>query len=209
MDNRIKDLETIKQVFDKFNVRFLIVYGALLGFYRDNDFLPGDDDIDLAVIDSIDLKTRKAIGWALYDLGFVPQAISFNVFGRMEIGEPGYNGDDNTGIIVCQRNFKFTIFFFDKPELCEMHHEEIICTPKLGSVRLISSPSKFYKNTATIKIGKHKYLTPAPIADYLAFTYFNNWKDKLDRRHGETYFEMHGKELIEDLDKKNQVVIYK
>jgi hypothetical protein len=25
----------------------------------------------------------------------------------------GYNGDQDTGIIVCERNYKFTIFFFE------------------------------------------------------------------------------------------------
>lgn len=190
MQPRIKDLETIKEVFDRFGVKFTIVYGVLLGFHRDGNFLPGDDDIDIAVVDKIDLQTRKAIGWTLYDLGFVPQNIAFNVFGRMEPSELGYNGDAETGIIVCERNFKFTIFFF-KEEDCNMHGKEMVCTPRLGAMKLISSPSKFYEKTDTIKIGKQKYLTPAPIKDYLAFTYFDNWKDKTDRRHGHTYPEMH------------------
>lgn len=206
--NRIKDLETIKEVFDKFGVRFVVVYGALLGFYRDKNFLPGDDDIDLAVIDPIDLKTRKAIGWTLYDLGFQPQPILFNVFGRMEPSEIGYNGDAETGIIVCERNFKFTIFFFKEVD-CELHEREMLCVPKLGAVNLISSPSRFYRKLDTIKIGKNKYLTPAPITDYLSFTYFDNWKDKNDRRHGDTYFMMHAKnDPILDLEGKNEVIIY-
>ena len=65
-DDRVKDLETVREVFEKYGVEFLIVYGAVLGFHRDGDFLPGDDDIDLAVIQPVDHKTRKALGWALY-----------------------------------------------------------------------------------------------------------------------------------------------
>ena len=208
-DTRIKDLETIRQVFEKHNVKFLIVYGALLGFYRDGDFLPGDDDIDLAVVDKLDLKTRKAIGWDLYGLGFKPQPILFNVFGNMEVSELGYNGDSETGIIVCERNFKFTIFFF-KLEECEQHGFEYVCTPKLGAMKLISSPAKFYEKFDTIKIGKNKYSVPSPIEDYLAFTYFNNWKDKNDRRHGDTYNVMHNKdEEMMDIEGKNEVTIMK
>ena len=88
MDKKLilKDLETVQQVFDKFGVEMIVGYGVALGFYRDKDFLPGDDDIDICVIQPIDLKTRKAIGWALYDLGFQTQPITFNVFGRMEPG---------------------------------------------------------------------------------------------------------------------------
>lgn len=207
--NIIKDLETIKEVFDKHNVRFLIVYGVLLGIYRDSKFLPGDNDVDIAIIDKISLETRKAIGWALYDLGFHPQPISFNVFGRMEPSEVGYNGDSETGIIVCERNFKFTIFFF-KVEECEQHGHEYVCTPKLGALKLISSPTKFYQKTDTIKIGKKKYLTPSPIEDYLSFTYFNNWKDKTDRRHGETHDMMHhSNDPSYDITGKNEVMIKK
>lgn len=206
-DQRIRDLETIMQVFDKFGVNFSIVYGVTLGFYRDGDFLPGDEDMDLAVTEKPDLETRKKIGWALYDLGFKPQAIAFNVFGRMEPGEIGYNGDENTGIIVCERNFKFTIFFFE-PKECDQHGFEYVCTPKLGAMKLISSPMKFYEKFKTIKIGGKKYNIPSPIEDYLNFTYFNNWKDKTDRRHGLTFQEMHAKESLNEQD-ANSVMIEK
>lgn len=207
MVDRIKDLETIKSVFDKFGVRFLVVYGAVLGFHRDGDFLPDDDDIDLAVIDPIDLETRKKIGWALFDLGFTPQNIAFNVFGRMEPSEIGYNGDSETGIIVCERNFKFTIFFFREEE-CDQHGPEYVCTPKLGAMKLIASPTRFYKQLDTIKINKKEYLVPSPVEDYLSFTYFDNWKDKTDRRHGHTYNEMHAQESLKKED-ANSVQIWK
>ena len=202
----IKDLETIRTVFEKYNVPFFVVYGAALGFHRDGDFLPDDDDIDLAVVEPIDFKTRKAIGWTLYDLGFQPQNIAFNVFGRIEPSEIGYNGDEETGIIVCERNFKFTIFFF-KATICEQHGAELLCVPKLGALKLISSPLKFYSKPDTIKINKKKYKVPGPVEDYLSFTYFDNWKDKTDRRHGQTYFEMHANESI-DITGQNQVTKY-
>jgi len=211
MDKKLilKDLETVQQVFDKFGVEMIVGYGVALGFYRDKDFLPGDDDIDLCVVQPIDLKTRKAIGWALYDLGFVTQPITFNVFSRMEPGEIGYNGDGETGIIVCERNFKFAIFFF-KEELCDMHGKEYVCTPKLGAMKLISTPAMYYYKLGKLKIGKKKYFVPSPIEDYLAFTYFDNWKDKTDRRHGHTYFEMHeANNASIDLEGKNQVGILK
>lgn len=207
MDNRTKDLEQIQQVFDKFGVRVYLVYGALLGHYRDGGYLPGDDDIDLAVIDPITLETRKKIGWALYDLGFGPQNIAFNVFGRMEPSEVGYNGDHRSGIIVCERGFKFTIFFFDLA-FCAQHDREYVCTPKLGAMKLISIPAKFFDKTGEIKINKKKYLTPAPIEEFLAWAYFDNWKDKTDRRHSYTYTEQHAQESLKKED-ANSVQIWK
>ena len=203
----LRDLEDVKAVFDKYGVRLIIGYGVALGMYRDKDFLPGDDDIDICVIDKLDLKTRKDIGWDLYHIGFKPQQIAFNVFGRMEPGEVGYNGDEETGIIVCEKNFKFTIFFFYEED-CPQHGKEYVCIPKLGAVKLISVPTRFFNNFETMKIGKQKYLFPSPIKDYLSFVYFNNWKDKTDRRHGDTYDMMHkSSDPIYNAEGKNEVVI--
>lgn len=190
-DKRFHDLETIKQVFDKWNVKFILVYGALLGWYRDENWLPGDDDIDLAVIDPIDLRTRKMIGRDLFNLGFSPQAITFNVFGNHEATEPGYNGTEQSGIIVAERNFKFTIFFFGMEEECKEHGLEYICVPRLGSFKLISTPKRFYEKLSKIVVGTQEYLTPSPIEEYLSYTYFDNWKDKTDRRHSPIYSENH------------------
>jgi hypothetical protein len=208
MNNRINDLETIKQVFDKFGVKFCLVYGALLGLHRDGKLIEHDDDIDLAVIENLDLKTRKDIGWALYDLGFQPQNIAFNVFGRMEPSELGYNGSDRSGIIVCERNFKFTIFF--TPEFCRQHNEaELVCIPKLGAVTLIATPQKFFDKLGKIKLNKKEYSTPYPIEKYLEHSYIN-WKDKTMRDHSPTFFEYHarGQEHL-DITGKNEVQIMK
>jgi len=209
-NTKIKDLEQVKEVFDKFNVRLILVYGALLGFYRDGNFLPGDDDIDLAVVDKVPFEIRKKIGWLLYDLGFEPQDIMFNVFGRMEMAEPGYNGDGETGIIVCRRNTNFTIFFFGKEEDCKLHGREYVCIPKLGAMKLIATPVRFYKKLGEIKIGKKKYFTPYPIEDYLEFSY-KNWRDKTLRDHSPTYSEAHPeyREYIKNISQKNEAIIWK
>jgi len=206
MEGKIKDLKQVQDIFNKFGVKLIVVYGALLGWYRDKNFLPGDDDIDLAVIDKVDFKTRKDIGWSLYNLGFKPQDIGFNVFGRMELGEIGYNGDSETGIIVCERNTKITIFFFKERD-CKTHGKEMVCIPKLGALELISSPSKFYEKLGKIKIGKDKYLTPSPIEDYLKFSY-EDWKDKTKRDHSPTFFEAHPDYMEYIKDPKNSAVLY-
>ena len=206
-DLAIKDLELVKKVFDKHGVRLFVVYGVLLGFYRDKGFLPGDDDIDLAVVDPVDYKTRKDIGWELYALGFEPQNVGFNVFQRMEPAEIGYNGDEETGIMVNQHSRKFTIFFF-KEEECPTHGHEYVCIPKLGALRLISTPKKFFEKASKIRINGKDYLAPSPIEDYLAYSY-KDWKDKNLRDHSPTYFSCHP-EAIEKLniDGKNEVIFY-
>lgn len=203
---RFEDLKVVKQVFDQFKVPFFLAYGTCLGFYRDKDFLPEDDDIDLGVIEPISLETRKKIGWMLYDLGFKPQEIMFNVFGRMEPSEAGYNGNDKTGIIVCQKNIKFTIFFYYEDN-CEIHGKEMVCIAKLGAQKLIASPSRFYEKFDKIKFNGVEFSIPSPVEKYLEFTY-EEWKNKLKRDHGKLYREAHAGEMLEDVLKNNEMAIW-
>ena len=206
-ENAIKDLELVKQVFNQHNVPFFLAYGTCLGAYRDKDFLPDDDDIDLGVVEPIDLKTRKAIGWVLYDLGFKAQDVMFNVFGRLEPSELGYNGDGETGIIVCERSVKFTIFFFKK-EKCGKCGEHMVCIPKLGAMKLIASPAEFYKKFDKIKFYGQSYNAPHPVRRYLEWTY-EDWRNPLKRDHGKLYFETHPeqKEMLKDVRSAQRVVI--
>jgi len=207
MDNKkaFEDLILVKQVLDKYNVPFFLAYGTCLGIYRDKKFLPDDDDIDLVITEPVSFKTRKAIGWMLYNLGFQHPEIGFNVFGQMEPAEIGYNGDATTGIIVTEKNVEFSIFFF-KEDNCEKHGKEMICVPKLGAVNLIGSPSKFYKKPEKIKFKGVEFMVPGPVEEYLDFTY-EDWKDPLKRDHGLTYFEMHPEkiEMVDKISDKNQV----
>jgi hypothetical protein len=175
--NKIKDIKDILSVFKKYGVKVYLSYGVLLGAVRDKDFIPWDDDADFDVIDKVDYQTRKAIGWTLIDLGFRPQPISFNIFGRMEPSEVGYNGDGETGIIVCERNFAFSIFFYKQ----EGNNYE--CYPKLGAPRLIGIPAKFYDSPTILKFKGLTFNTPAPHKEYLAYVYGHDWKTPIKELH--------------------------
>lgn len=185
----LKDVEDIQKVFNKYGVRLFVLYGALLGLYRDRKLIPYDDDIDFGIIDPINLETRKKLGWALTDLGFKVQEIAFNVFGRWEQAEAGYNGNEKTGIMVLKRNFDFTFFFYEEVD-CSQHGKEYVCTPRLGSYPLISMPTEYFKNTDTIKFGKLKLLTPKPIHEYLTWTY-GNYKIPEKGKHAQQWKEAH------------------
>lgn len=186
---RMKDLKDVLSVFKQYGVRAFVSYGVVLGAVRDKDFIKWDDDIDISIVDPIDYKTRKAIGWKLFDLGFTPQGISFNVFGRLEPSEIGYNGDDKSGIIVCERGFKFSIFFFEEVD-CPLHGKEMVCTPKLSSVKLLCSPAKFYEKGEQLKLLGEKFLVPSPLKEYLEYTY-GNWKKPVPGYHAPQYRELH------------------
>ena len=173
----MKDMKDVASVFKKHGVKFYFSYGALLGMVRDKTFIPWDDDIDLDVIDTIDYKTRKSIGHTLLDLGFINQGVVFRVFDRMEHMEPGYNGDDKSGVIVCERNFHFSIFFHKE------EGDQYNCYPKLAAPRLIGIPSRFFDKPEKIKVFGEVYDTPGPQKEYLAFVYGKDWKTPIRDLH--------------------------
>ncbi len=186
----LEDVIDVMKVFESFGVQAFLAYGAVLGAVRDKTFIPWDDDIDICVTQKIDYRTRKMIGRIMLDLGFKPQPISFNVFGKMEEAEPGYSGDDKSGIIVVERNIKFSIFFFVEED-CKEHGKEMVCIPKYGSVKLICSPSCFYEKEDYVKLYGHKFITPGPLKEYLEYTY-GDWKKPVkEGGHATQYNKMH------------------
>lgn len=190
-DGARKDLEDIQKVFDSLNVPLFLTYGALLGIYRDGDFIPYDDDIDLCVTATIDYETRKKIGWALADIGFQKQPISFKIYNGWDESIMGYNGDEQSGIIVCQRNIRVTIFFF-KEEDCPLHGREMVCVPLYKGTRLIYTPAHFFDKPDTIKYKGKKYLTPSPIKEYMKVIYGDDWKKPIKGKHAPQWNHTHG-----------------
>lgn len=185
-----KDLEDIQKVFDHFKVPLFLTYGALLGIHRDGDFIPYDDDIDLCIVEKIPHEIRKKIGWSLMNIGFVGQPISFKLHGGWDEAMSGYNGDEDSGIIVCQRNIRVTLFFF-KEEECPLHGREMVCVPLYKGTRLIFTPAHFFDKPGTIKYKGKKYLTPTPIKEYMEFMYGKDWKTPIKGKHAPQWSPTH------------------
>jgi len=184
-----KDLLDIKKVLDTRGIKFFLAYGTALGAYRDKDFIDGDDDIDLIITQKLTLKERKKIGWALLDIGFKRQdRVMFNVFGRFEQVGEGYDGTEETGIIVCERYVPVTIFFFSD-------EEKMKCIPKLGSFPVLETKDKFFKEGEKIKFLKEDFLIPSPIEEYLEYTY-DDWKTPVSGEHAKQYSEIYGEEHL-------------
>lgn len=75
----------VRKTFDeKLNRPLFIIYGTLLGLYRDGDFIPGDDDFDVGYVsketDPVSVKKEvEEIVFALLHAGF---SVEFNQRGK-------------------------------------------------------------------------------------------------------------------------------
>ena len=80
-DTLLDTIDAVVNCLEGSNCALLLCYGTLLGFYRDNDFIAHDDDIDLLCITNVgreELKeaSKEIAGW-LNNAGFRAQ-INFN-----------------------------------------------------------------------------------------------------------------------------------
>lgn len=189
MNNKLafKDLLDIKRVLDSKGVKFFLAYGACLGAIREKDFIEYDDDIDLVITDKLTYKKRKEIAWLLYDIGFKTNTdVVWNVYGRFEENEFGYNGTEITGIIACKRNIPVSIMFYYD------NGEEMVCIPKKGGIPVLAIPYRFLKEGEWIKFKGEKFLVPSPVKEYLEFTY-GDWKTPVRDKHAPQYWETRDK----------------
>jgi hypothetical protein len=198
-----QDLKEIKMAFDQYKVPFFLAYGTLLGARREKDFITWDDDMDLGIVEKVDIKTRKQLGWALFDLGFVAQDIMFSVFDRWEVAEQGYNGDAETGIMVLRKRVNTSIFWYKDDG------KEYVITPRPYGKPLLATPHEFYKKFDTIKFKGEKFLAPSPIDKYLTQVY-GDWKEPVRGKHADQYFitnpEESGSDIRKDVLSKNSAI---
>jgi len=182
----LKDLKDIRDVLNSKGVKFFLAYGACLGAIREKDFIEYDDDIDIVIIDKLTYKQRKEIAWLLDDIGFKTDTnVVWNVYGRFEENEFGYNGTEETGIIACKRNVSVSVMFFYD------NGKEWLCIPKRGGIPVLAIPYKFLKEGEWIKFKGDKFLVPSPVIEYLEFTY-GDWKTP-SREHAKQYWQVHDK----------------
>lgn len=182
-----KDLLDIKRVLDSLGVQFFLGYGVVLGIIREKDFIDFDDDIDIIITQNLTFKKRKEIGYLLQDIGFVGwDDVMWNVYGRFEKAEWGYNGTETTGIIPCKRNISVSImFYYDTGE-------EWLCIPKRGGIPVLAVPKKFLEKGRWVKFKGEKFLIPDPTIEYLEFLY-GDWKTPRPGEHAKQYWQIHDK----------------
>lgn len=146
----------VKEILDKNNIDFILVFGTLLGAYRENNFIEHDTDIDIGIVGENDIEKIKKI---LLSGGFLDKGIKL-IYGRE--------------FSLCRDNIYIDIYPFIK--------DGDGYRSKLGwqvNYRLSEEDFPFQK----INFLGENFLTVNEIEKYLIHRYGSDWKQPIKNKH--------------------------
>jgi len=174
-DNCAELLLIFKKCMEHFNLEFWLTYGTALGFYRDGDFIPWDDDIDTHV-----------------DGGEFLEAGINNIKDYLI----------EKGVVVRSRerglNSKMSLFYKKEKLQVQGVYEE----DGMIHAKLFFYPKEFYENWQSFTYRGEKYRLPGPADEYLTFCYDKDWKTPQDIKDWRDY--MNPNQLKDEAWKSNQ-----
>ena len=148
--NATDALFKLKKCLDKFNLKFWLVYGTALGFYRDGDFIPWDDDIDIHVLSSEFVPVFYDFRDFLIQNDFVVRAVHRGKGSKMSLFYKGIK-------LQIQG-----IYDFEKDT-------------SMVQTKLFQYPKRFYENYEVLNYKGEAFKLPGPKDEYLTFCYNKDW----------------------------------
>tara|TARA_R100001129_G_C5199649_1_gene213423 strand:- start:124 stop:636 length:513 start_codon:yes stop_codon:yes gene_type:complete len=147
-ENAAEILFEVDDILKSLNIKYYLACGTALGFYRDGNFIPWDDEIDIEILSETFVPILKELREKFISSGFIARATYRGKTSKMPIFKKGVKVAlcsvyDNGAGFHCDLNQKF--------------------------------PSKFYENPEEFTFKERKFTMPGPIADYLSF-YYGDWQ---------------------------------
>lgn len=156
MKVRHKNLRLAKEVLESCNSKYWIIGGLLLGFYRDNDFIPWDWDIDIDMFSENMRDSYDDLAQRFMDVGFIVRRnhqfpdIKINLFRKKD---------------------RITIRGLFKDE-----------SGRYLMSKVDRYPIEFFQKTDYIEFQGNRYPAPHPIKKYILYLYGKNWKKPIKDR---------------------------
>ena len=152
-DLKLEELKEIKKLLDNLGVKFFVVFGTLLGIYRDKAFLEGDPDIDIGIFGE---ERNQEVRTAIQEAGF-----------KIRQASPRYLRH----LSVEKRTLTDIHFFSEEGNSYQ-------CYVKTGKP-CVAFPSKFGK-LEKVKFRGMSFFAPSPIEDFLRWCY-GDWRDRSNK----------------------------
>ncbi len=167
-----KNLVDVKSVFDRHGVTFALSHGTMLGVYRDGNFIPWDDDVDIALF----LADKPRVNEAAKEL----KAMGFFIPPEGDPKKPICPTGPNENMpwydfVAIRDGEKIEGWFFEKKGDFFIYDE-----PRSKSD--LKHPKKFYEPLADYEWKGHVWKIPNHIEEYLVMMYGHGWKTPNENR---------------------------
>ena len=144
-------LPRVKAILDSVKLDFFVTCGTALGFYRDGDFNPWDDDIDIDVFSENFIPVFYKLIPKLLEEGFIVRATPRGATSKMALF---YNKIKvSIGAVYLENN---------KPDYRQGLSYQWL--------------SKFYEDYTIYNYDGENYKLPGPCDEYLTFVYGKDWR---------------------------------
>jgi hypothetical protein len=154
--SRTKNLLDIKTVLDKLEVPFFLTHGALLGAYRENDFIRHDDDVDLDIFEEIFISKYDEICHELICNGFIVRGRGIK-----------YKNKKGEKINLYRHKEKVNI----RGIYVDHHYKE----DRYRLTKVFQYLKKFHENPDSINFKGEIFMTPGPIEEFLEYCFGEKW----------------------------------
>lgn len=147
-----KNLLDLKEVFDKYQIPFVLIYGALLGIIREGNLIAHDHDVDIACFGGTPEKHHWKMRWV-----------------KNELKDKGFFIVDNS-CCRCKTDFfirngeRIDIFWFDKIDNEWIYNDAL------------RYPAKFFDKLEEVDFLGTKFKIPSNTTEFLEITYGDKWK---------------------------------
>ncbi len=160
--NPTKTLESGCKVLENLGLKYWISQGTLLGFYRDKNFIEGDSDIDIEILDVIDeSKFQDIVENLPFDI--IRSASLYDKYMQLAFIDP-------------TNNVIFDLWFlYSKDDVILNYTDD-------GKLHY---PKEYFENLSTIDFKDKHYPSPSDSEWYCKFRYGDDWNiPQYKNRHG-------------------------
>jgi len=164
MDSAKEILFEVDKLLKELKIEYFLSCGTALGLYRDGDFIPWDDEIDIDIPSEIFVPNIEEIKEKFLNNDFIARATNRGQTSKMSVFKKG--------VKVAMG----AIYDNKKGYRCDSYQK---------------FPIKFYENAVQFEFEGANFTLPGPLDEYLTF-YYGDWKTPIKSYNTNEYLNKNG-----------------
>jgi len=152
-NNAVKTMISCCEVLENLGIKYRLTDGTILGLYRQGDFIPHDDDIDIDILDYKDVDLLQT------SMKKLDMKLGRKVVYKKQVHQLAYYSKN---LVV----FDMIFWYSDG--------DQIVNYSEKGYKR--TQPKKYFTDLDSITYFEKSYPMPSHIEEWLVFRYGENWR---------------------------------